>query len=491
MSWRSYGPGQAAGTDGGDRRPRFGVAGCSAHGGHRGRRVQAPTCWRAGETYWCGLWLGGCGQQLTTRLCTSRACHFAHHPHASIASKCRRTASGVASADHLYIKQNLLRWLADQDNPTTAEIERAADGTVAGSVRFTPQDGTGLRVLLSDDHRHQLGDQNIPHVLIAENMAEHLDSPLLRHGYVNLVRCVPDGTRRRPQIGTKTYGGTTWYELTECELTPDGLTTPGVEEVHRQRASRRLLGQRSAAQSAPQTAAPVIGGAVNDPQGYDRATAMRELEEATTAGRSVTRIRLCPDRAEAATRQGATLEENELMRAASDTLLRLERGVGLRPSPAPKRSTPKLRRVQTRTGPVRPLEPRLRSGPVSAGLPAPRRTSPDSTAPRPKKAPPPAERLDALTEQEKAHAARLKIGAAAMPKLPPGDQAELLYQVDRETAKDEPLLSTTLAVSDPTIIPAFRTAAARLGIDLPDHLEDLRDVLEADVETLHALWRHR
>ncbi|MFE1879996.1 hypothetical protein ACFW7O_09930, partial [Streptomyces diastatochromogenes] len=32
------------------------------------------------DTFWCGVLLGGCGGQLTTRLYTDRACHFAHQP---------------------------------------------------------------------------------------------------------------------------------------------------------------------------------------------------------------------------------------------------------------------------------------------------------------------------------------------------------------------------------------------------------------------------
>lgn len=28
----------------------------------------------AGQTYWCGVWLGGCGHQLFTKLYTDRAC---------------------------------------------------------------------------------------------------------------------------------------------------------------------------------------------------------------------------------------------------------------------------------------------------------------------------------------------------------------------------------------------------------------------------------
>ncbi|WP_308313626.1 hypothetical protein [Streptomyces sp. G1] len=31
------------------------------------------------DSYGCGLLLGGCGVQLTTKLYTDRVCHFAHH----------------------------------------------------------------------------------------------------------------------------------------------------------------------------------------------------------------------------------------------------------------------------------------------------------------------------------------------------------------------------------------------------------------------------
>ncbi|MFF0001546.1 alpha/beta fold hydrolase [Streptomyces avermitilis] len=49
----------------------------------------------------------------------------------------------------------------------------------------------------------------------------------------------------------------------------------------------------------------------------------------------MTSLQHCPDLLEAATRQGATAEENDLMRQASDELLRLRRGVGAQiPVPA-------------------------------------------------------------------------------------------------------------------------------------------------------------
>ncbi|WP_030775462.1 competence protein CoiA family protein [Streptomyces sp. NRRL F-2664] len=103
-----------------------------------------------GETYWCGVWLGGCGHQLTTKLCTDRACHFAHVPDPERTSSCARKASGVSSADHLYVKHGLLNWMAEQDITATAAIPRDADGAIGGELLFTPAGRTSLRVLLSE-----------------------------------------------------------------------------------------------------------------------------------------------------------------------------------------------------------------------------------------------------------------------------------------------------------------------------------------------------
>ncbi|MFE4692167.1 hypothetical protein ACFRH6_19215 [Streptomyces sp. NPDC056749] len=468
------------------------------------------------DTYWCGVWLGGCGQRLTDRRCTESVCHFAHLPHAD---NCRRSALGASSADHLYIKQDLLRWLADQDNHATAEIEAAADGNVAGAVRFTPQQGAGLRVLLSADHGAQIADRDPSHTLLAEDLATSVEAVLARHGYVNLVRCVPDGTRRRTQIGTKTRLGETWHELNECALTPEGTSTPSVEEVRRQRTQRHLLGQRSPATPQPTTPA-VIGGAVSDPQSYNRTEVIQALEDALADERNVTKLHLCLERAEAATRSGATLRENELIRAAGDALLRMERSVGVRPSPVSQRSAKKTWTPRS-ASPGRTAAPGRFTSSL-AGSPVPRRVKPtaaDQEAVRAAadKAAKEANARAAPLGQERA--AKIRDGVAAVRgalrkkaregattswaklrnQIGPGplaglktqDQADLLYEVDRNTPSDEPLLSTLIALGDPTAVPAFRRAASRLGLDLPEDPHDLRDVLETDAQALYDLWRHR
>ncbi|MGW6563903.1 hypothetical protein [Streptomyces sp. NPDC054975] len=50
---------------------------------------------RDGHTFWCGVWLGGCGQQLTNKLYKDRACHFAHLPDPEHTSTCGRRAAGM------------------------------------------------------------------------------------------------------------------------------------------------------------------------------------------------------------------------------------------------------------------------------------------------------------------------------------------------------------------------------------------------------------
>ncbi|OKJ85750.1 hypothetical protein AMK33_38475 [Streptomyces sp. CB02400] len=78
---------------------------------------------------------------------------------------------------------------------------------------------------------------------------------LLRQGYVNRIQLVPDGTRRRIQVGTERHGGTTqWYDLHEVGLTDSGLTTPAVEEIRRLRTTRQPIGVRQ-----PKAAPPLPG----------------------------------------------------------------------------------------------------------------------------------------------------------------------------------------------------------------------------------------
>ncbi|MFG2677392.1 hypothetical protein [Streptomyces sp. NPDC048445] len=87
-----------------------------------------------GDTFWCGLLLGGCGLQLTTKLYTDRVCHFAHRrgPEGHL-HMCGRRARGVSSADQLYVKSAAGAWPRERGTPAGFEFTQP-DGAPIGSV---------------------------------------------------------------------------------------------------------------------------------------------------------------------------------------------------------------------------------------------------------------------------------------------------------------------------------------------------------------------
>ncbi|MFF6888688.1 hypothetical protein ACFY9F_36560 [Streptomyces sp. NPDC012421] len=81
---------------------------------------------------------------------------------------------------------------------------------------------------------------------------------------------------------------------------------------------------------------------------------------------------------------------------------------------------------------------------------------------------------------------------SALPSLTSNERVQVLVQVDRPTAGDEPLLSSLLAVGDPHFAyQYYRHVLTALGLDAPDDDEDLRDVVEADTEQVFTDWRFR
>lgn len=100
------------------------------------------------HSFWCGLLLGGCGGQLTTKLYTDRVCHFAHNPggegHRPL---CGRSSRGVNSADHLYVKSATTAWLRSRGERADFDFARP-DGARIGSVVDIQLQHTALRVHL-------------------------------------------------------------------------------------------------------------------------------------------------------------------------------------------------------------------------------------------------------------------------------------------------------------------------------------------------------
>ncbi|MBX4173529.1 hypothetical protein [Streptomyces geysiriensis] len=81
---------------------------------------------------------------------------------------------------------------------------------------------------------------------------------------------------------------------------------------------------------------------------------------------------------------------------------------------------------------------------------------------------------------------------SALPTLTSNERVQVLVQVDRSTAGDEPLLSSLLAAGDPHFAyQYYRHVLTALGLDAPDNDEDLRDVVEADAEQVFTDWHFR
>ncbi|WP_143076829.1 competence protein CoiA family protein [Streptomyces sp. MUSC 14] len=292
----------------------------------------------AADTFWCGRWLGGCGGRLAIKPYQDRVCHFAH-----IATPgrppCRRASVGAASADHLYIKQQILAWLATQSITARATIpeDRERLGT---EILFDPSTFGCLRVLL-DTQAAPPPAPDGTQLLLSPHIAHDLYR-LAMDGYVLRIRCDTDSTGRRVLIGTQTHNGTQWFSLDQCSLQPWGLSTPAAEEVRRLRSTVRPLGALTSrpAPSKP-TSAPRPVAAVHARD--DRAEAFTALQQAVDDDRPATALRHCLTHAEATAQDGASAEENALLRRATDLLLRKDRGVGLNaPPPSPDRQPGRL-----------------------------------------------------------------------------------------------------------------------------------------------------
>ncbi|MFF8681139.1 hypothetical protein ACF07F_24805 [Streptomyces sp. NPDC015237] len=189
------------------------------------------------DTFWCGTLLGGCGGQLTTKLYTDRACHFAHHPDPDgLPHVCGRNSRGVDSADHLYVRSAAAAWLAGRGEQATFEYTRT-DGAPIGSVVDVHWRQGALRVHL-DQAVTPVWDDGVEPVL--GTMVPVDRDTLIRRWYVHRIRLDSVGTARHVQIGTEAFARPIeWFALDECEMTERGLSTPAIEKIVQARTAPR------------------------------------------------------------------------------------------------------------------------------------------------------------------------------------------------------------------------------------------------------------
>ncbi|MGW1615195.1 zinc finger domain-containing protein [Streptomyces sp. NPDC002285] len=195
------------------------------------RRVHAD------DTFWCGTLLGGCGGQLTTKLYTDRACHFAHHPDPDgLPHVCGRRSHGVDSADHLYVRSAAAAWLAGRGEQATFEYTRT-EGAPIGSIVDVRWRHGALRVHL-DQAVTPVWDDDVEPVL--GTMVPVDRDTLIRRWYVHRIRLNSVGTARHVQIGTEAFARPIeWFALDECEMTERGLSTPAIEKIVQARTAPR------------------------------------------------------------------------------------------------------------------------------------------------------------------------------------------------------------------------------------------------------------
>ncbi|MFD5079502.1 competence protein CoiA family protein [Streptomyces sp. NPDC058371] len=287
----------------------------------------------AEATFWCGQWLGGCRGRLTIKVPDGKVAHFAHIPGPGRVT-CRRTSVGVSGADHLFIKQQILAWLAEQNIAAAARLPEDAE-QLGRELLFAPGGHGCLRVLLEPDAALPAAEEGT-HLLLGPHVA-HDPHQMTLNGYVLRIRCDTDGPARRVMIGTQLHGRTEWFSLDECSLTPWGLSTPAVAEIRRLRSSsrspaafpRRTTPARPAASVRP-VAAPQAPD--DRPAAFDALRKVIEDQHFTSST-----LRHCLAHAEALTHGGASAEENDLLRHAADLLLAKDRGVGAPPVAAPRR----------------------------------------------------------------------------------------------------------------------------------------------------------
>ncbi|WP_326574693.1 competence protein CoiA [Streptomyces sp. NBC_00481] len=190
---------------------------------------------RTRDDFYCGVLLGGCGKKLTPKRYTEKKCHFAHRPPVH----CRRTETGEASADHLYIGQALRRWLLRQGYQD-AEVTYLDPGSVHGGaveVRFGQGRSQLIRVQLArlslrewQETRERLADRHThvhwaygPYCGLSHNEVDAA-------GHAIRISCRTEGETREVYVGTQYPDNSlAWSALTECRLSNEGIITPRLD----------------------------------------------------------------------------------------------------------------------------------------------------------------------------------------------------------------------------------------------------------------------
>ncbi|MGW6208944.1 hypothetical protein ACWF9B_35550 [Streptomyces sp. NPDC055089] len=275
----------------------------------------------ANDTIWCGTkFEGGCGRQLTTRLCIGRICHFAHYAAGGSGERCGRKAKGKDSANHLFAKAHLAEWLTAQG----LRAEFSYPEPLGSAVLVRLEDARTLLLHL-DRSRPVTWDENSWEIILGPGVpvtAEILE----KRGYVQRIRFEDrPGGGRFMRLGTEQPGaGTTWEGLEDAKLTGQGLNTRARPDAVRMpmpkqreyveaggRSIVSISPTRTVAASAARREDPVkrvltlLDRALRDQPGnvYSAVGAIRRLLEKEKSPENIGRLRLALERGEAGLKQ--------------------------------------------------------------------------------------------------------------------------------------------------------------------------------------------
>ncbi|MEU7031393.1 hypothetical protein AB0A60_32455 [Streptomyces sp. NPDC046275] len=260
-----------------------------------------------GATFWCGILLGGCGGQLTTRRGNARVSHFAHFPDPDgLLPPCGRRSRGVASADHLYVRAATQAWLRSQGhNPRYRYIDR--DDAPVGSIVEIELGGHKLHLHMDRATPPDWDAAPAGDIILGPGVSiDHLT--LVRRRYVNRVKFVSDGNERVMVLGTELpHVGTDWdIDLADCTVDEHGrLITPVVARLQ---AERHL------------PAAPPIVPAPAKPAGGEPAASRQQPR--STAAEVPVQIGALARRINTAVREKETAVVRQLHREAERELAR-------------------------------------------------------------------------------------------------------------------------------------------------------------------------
>ncbi|MFD4015345.1 competence protein CoiA family protein [Streptomyces sindenensis] len=427
---------------------------------------------RTRHDFYCGVLLGGCGKKLTPKRYTGKKCHYAHRPPVH----CRRTETGEASADHLYIGQALRRWLLRQGYQG-ADITYLDPGSVHGGAveaRFGQGRSRLIRVQLArlslrewQETRERLADRHThvhwaygPYCGLSHNEVDAA-------GHAIRISCRTQGDTREVYVGAQYPDNSlAWSALTECRLSNEGVITPSLDAEPPASSTPVPAPTPVAFPLAPGTiaftAATELPASHTDPDG----TAVRLYEaDLQPLGSAAVRARITLPHAHPAPSphqlhiiysSAHLLPLTEAPPSGPDWLIRADGA-----SPLPQQT-------DSRWPDLRPASPRPESPPAT-----PTTTEPAASTPSPLP----------LGEAETIRVFRSRLGIVARARglinwetlishagaapgdVTPDERVRLLIEVDRPRADGKPVLSALVkpALAPEAPAPYFPEVLAGLG----------------------------